>query len=404
MTTILDHYKILGVSVGAGINDVTSSYKRLCRLYHPDVNNDPESEELMKRINIAYTVLRDKLKREAAFREYMAYSRSTRRYASQEARTGGAEAGKAETSRTETSRAETESEKEAYSVIHSYFKALSSFDYSEAYDCLSLYDKRHISRASFLEWRTSVARLFPMREFKVGERSAPATVTFNDDKVLQARKFYVKVTEEDLKDNTQNAGDVEKLVIRENGVWKVFLGYRNVHELTRTFDERFEAGRKQDVAKSFGEYYNGLYPEYNMFSAAGMRKAALREIYRQKRFGGNLTFAAISVSVSGGREAGLDELLRSTARTINRTLRETDIPAYVGDGVFAILFVELKKKNAEYIVDRLAKKIRGGAGAQLGERADIEYAFESWPASSYADIGAMNKVLGSFAKNYKDLM
>ena len=394
MVTILDHYKILGVSVGAGINDVTSSYKRLCRLYHPDINNDPESEELMKRINIAYTVLREKLKREAAFRERFAYSRPARRYPGPETRAGAAE----------TYRTGVDSEKEAYSVIYNYFKSLSAYSYSDAYDCLSLYDKRHISRESFIEWRKSVARLFPMREFKVENKSAPASVTFNDDKVFPARKYFVAVTEEDLKDNTDSAGNVEKLVINENGVWKVFLGYRNVHELTRTFDERFEAGRKQDVAKMLEEYYNGLYPEYNMLSAAGMRKAALREIYRQKRFGGNLTFAAISVSLSGGREAGWDELLRSAAGTINRTLRETDTPAYAGDGVFAILFVELRKKNAEYIIDRLAKKIRGGAGAQLGERADIEYTFETWAPNSFADIGAMNKVIESLTKNSKELI
>ena len=392
MLTIFDHYKVLGVSAGAGLNDITSSYKRLCRMYHPDVNSDPESEEQMKRINIAYTVLREKLKREASFREHSSYSsRTARRYTAPEARAGGAG----------THRTGAESEKEAYSVIFEYFKALSAYNYSRAYNFLSAYDKRHISRESFVEWRASVARLFPMREFKVGNRSAPATVTFNDDKVLYARKFYVAVTEEDIKDNTASAGSVEKLVINENGKWKVFLGYRNVHELTRTFDERFEAGRKQDVAKILEEYYNGLCPEYNMLSAAGMRKAALREIYRQKRFGGTLTFAAISVSVSGGREAGQDELLRSAARTINRTLRETDIPAYVGEGIFVILFVELKKKNAEYIVDRLAKKIRGGAGAQLGERADIAFALESWTSNSVADIGALNKVLETFTKTVK---
>ena len=394
MVTILDHYKTLGLSFGAGIGDLTSSYKRLCRIYHPDINSEPGSEELMKRINIAYTVLREKFEREAALRERLAHTRTARRYASPDARASGAE----------TRRPATGTEKEAYSVIFGYFKALSAYDYSEAYDCLSLYDKRHISRKSFIEWRASVARLFPMREFKIENRSAPATVTFNDDKVLLARKYYVAVTEEDLKNNTICSGSIEKLIINENGEWKVFLGYRNIHELTRTFDERFEAGRKQNVAKLFEEYYDGLHPEYNMFSAAGMRKAAMREIYRQKRFGGTLTFAGISVSVSGGREAGQDELLRSAARTINRTLRETDIPAYVGDGVFAILFVELKKKNAEYIIDRLAKKIRGGAGAQLGERAEIKYTFDSWSSNSVADIGAMNKVLRNLTKNSKDLM
>ena len=389
MATLLDHYRILGVSVGAGIADVTSSYKRLCRIYHPDISDDPESEELMKRINIAYTVLREKLRREAAFRERTPYpQRPARRYAGPETRYTGYDA----------RRADAESEKKAYAVIHEYFKAISAYDYSRAYDCLSAYDKRHISRESFIEWRTSVARLFPMREFFVESKSTEASVTFNDDKTLYARKYHVIVTEESLAEKTTSSGEVEKLVISEGGEWKVFLGYRSVMELTRTFDERFEAGRRRDVAERFEEYYSGLQPEYDMFSPVGMRKAVSREIYRQKRFGGTLTFAAISVKAGGVCEHGQDELLRSAAATINSALRETDIPAYIGDGVFAIMFVELRKKNAGDIIARLAEKIRKDAGPLFDGSANIEYAFESWSGNNSADMDALNKVLKKFHK------
>ena len=388
MPTLYDHYKVLGVSYGAGIADVTASYKRLCRIYHPDVNSDPESEELMKRINIAYSVLRDKLRREAAVRERAAYYRTTKRYSDPDTQATWSDARKANA----------EAEKGAYTVIHEYFKAINSFDYPGAYEYLSSYDKRRISRESFIKWRESVARLFPMREFKVESSSTAAVVTFNNEKTLNARKFMVMVTEEDLADNTVNSGDVEKLVISENGEWRIFLGYRNVAELTREFDERFRNGLKRDVAKQFDEYYAGLCPEYNMFSLAGMRKAVSREMYRQKRFGGTLTFAAISVSDGSARGSGQEELQRSAAKTINNSLRETDVPAYAGDGVFVILFVELKRKNAEEVVSRLSKKIRGGAGVRLGGDADIEYAFETWSGGGFADFDSMNKVLKKFYK------
>ena len=383
MSNILEHYKVLGVSVGAGIADVTSSYKRLCRSYHPDVNSDPESEELMKKINIAYTALREKLMREAAFRERAAYARPVRRYAAPDARAGWADA----------HRTGAEPEKEAFFVIHSYFKAISSFDYSGAYGFLSSYDRRHITRESFAKWRASVARLYPMREFEVTGGSSAAAITFNDGKALQARKFRVIVTEEDFAENRIRSDEVEKLVIRENGEWKVFLGYRNVGELTHTFDERFETGRKRDIEKRLDEYYNGLDPEYNMLNLTGMHKAVSRELYRQKRFGGTLTLAAISVKAGGMRETGREELLRSVARTINGALRETDVPAYAGDGVFAVLFVGLKKKNAEDTVGRLIKNIRKGAGPHLGERASIEYIVESWTGGSLAGVEALDKIL-----------
>ena len=388
MNTFLDHYKVLGVSVGAGIGDVTSSYKRLCRIYHPDINSDPESEELMKRINIAYAVLREKLKREALMRERTAYTRLVKRYPTAEARAGAAEARKASA----------ESAMQAYTVIHNYFKAISTFDYSEAYNCLSAYDKRHITRESFIQWRKSVARLFPMREFTVDSDSVSATVICGSDDTLTARKFRVRVTEENLAEGKTGSGEVEKLVVSENGEWKVYLGYRNVYELTRTFDERFETRRKKDIEGILEEYYKDLCPEHNMLSQAGMRKEVSRELYRHKRFGGTLTFLAILIKSGGMREAGLEELLRSVAKTINSTLRKTDTPAYLGDSVFAILFVELKKKNAEEIVGRLAENIRKGAGRLLGERAEIKLAYETWSGSNPADMDALNRVLKKFSK------
>ncbi|APB32852.1 heat shock protein [Gloeomargarita lithophora Alchichica-D10] len=54
-----DYYDILGVSRGANAEEIKSSYRRLARKYHPDVNKEPGSEERFKEINRAYEVLSD---------------------------------------------------------------------------------------------------------------------------------------------------------------------------------------------------------------------------------------------------------------------------------------------------------------------------------------------------------
>ena len=388
MSSLLEHYKILGVNAGAGFADVTSSYRRLCRIHHPDVSNDPESEELMKRINSAYTVLREKYKKEAAFRERQSYPRTTRRSSGPDTRAHGAE----------NRKVGAEAEKEALSVLTGYFKAISECEYSTAYGYLSSYDRQHISRDSFVQWRKSVARLYPMREFRISGGQSGVTLSFSDGRTVLACRFRVEVTEEVLAESTMQTGVVEKMVVSEDSVWKVFLGYQGVSELTRSFEEQFEARRKRDINRRWEEYYSGMYPEYNMLSIAGMRKAVLKELYRQKRFGGTLTFAAISLKPGSYRSAGEDELLRSAARTIVGALRETDIPAYAGDGVFAVLLVELRKKNADDIIRRLIEKIRKNAGPQLGVKAEIDYEFASWSGNTYADIEVLNRVLRKFRK------
>jgi len=378
MANILEHYKVLGINIGAGLGDVTSSYKRLCRIYHPDVNDNPESEEQMKRINIAYSALRDKLKREMAFRQRQSYPGPGRRHASHGVRA--------------------ETETEANSALFSYFKAIGECDYTGAYIYLSNHDRRSISLESFINWRKSVSRLYPMREFRIKGGQPAITVSFGDGRSCIGFRFRVMISEEDIADGSVNSGEVEKAVIYENGTWKVFLGYQSVGDLTRGFDERFEARRERDITKRWEEYNSGIYPDYNMLSLTGMRKAVLKELYRQKRFGGTLTFAAISVKTGSVRGAGEDELLRSAARTIVGALRETDIPTYAGDGVFAMLLVELRKKNAEEIVGRLIEKIRKNAGPQLGGKARIEYDIMSWSGQGPADIDALNTVLRKFRK------
>ena len=383
MGNILEHYRVLGISVGAGLSDVKSSYKHLCRMYHPDLNDDPESEELMKKINIAYTVLRDKLRRDAAFRERQAYPRPMRRYPTPDPRSDMRKAN---------------AEKEAKAVLESYFEAINACDYSGAYSFLSLYDKRHITRESFVDWRKSVARLYPMRDFKITSGLPSVTVKFNDGKSCMAYKYRVIITEENIADGCAQSGEVEKVAIHENRMWRVFLGYQGVGELTRGFEERFEVRRKHDIARRWNEYCTGLYQEYDMLSVEGMRKAATREIYRQKRFGGTLTFAAVSVKAGDTKGNGQDELLRSTARTIAGSLRETDVPAYIGDGVFTILFVELQGRDAEGILGRLSEKIRKNAGPLLGGKAAIVFEYESWSGRSLAGMDVINRVLRKFHK------
>ncbi len=57
-------YDILGVSRIATPAEIKSAYRRLARIYHPDVNSDPTAAEKFARINEAYQVLIDADKRQ----------------------------------------------------------------------------------------------------------------------------------------------------------------------------------------------------------------------------------------------------------------------------------------------------------------------------------------------------
>ncbi len=61
--TFRDYYFALGIKRTASQIDVQKAFRRLARLYHPDVNHSPNAEEKFKQISEAYEVLGDLNKR-----------------------------------------------------------------------------------------------------------------------------------------------------------------------------------------------------------------------------------------------------------------------------------------------------------------------------------------------------
>jgi molecular chaperone DnaJ len=59
-----DYYKVLGVASGASHEEITKTYRKLARKYHPDANpDDPTAEDRFKEISAAYEVIGDETRR-----------------------------------------------------------------------------------------------------------------------------------------------------------------------------------------------------------------------------------------------------------------------------------------------------------------------------------------------------
>ena len=63
MTSARDLYETLQVHHSAEPEVIESAYRRLARMYHPDVNPDPAAARYMQEINSAYENLKDPVKR-----------------------------------------------------------------------------------------------------------------------------------------------------------------------------------------------------------------------------------------------------------------------------------------------------------------------------------------------------
>ena len=57
------YYEILNVKDDATVSEIKRQYRKLVRMYHPDVNSSVEAEQIFKEINRAAEILLDETKR-----------------------------------------------------------------------------------------------------------------------------------------------------------------------------------------------------------------------------------------------------------------------------------------------------------------------------------------------------
>jgi DnaJ-class molecular chaperone len=58
------YYEILGVSVDATVSEIKTAYRKLARIYHPDINKSEDAIEVFKQITTAYETLSNSQERE----------------------------------------------------------------------------------------------------------------------------------------------------------------------------------------------------------------------------------------------------------------------------------------------------------------------------------------------------
>ena len=357
MSQATDYYKILRIGYDARKEDIISSYRRLCKIYHPDINRDPGAIEIMKQINLAYSILFNDMSREE-------YNRTYRR---------GAVRGEGPVRDERT----VQDEKKAHSIMGDYFKSLMAGDFERAYHALSLYDRQYVTMQSFCKWRKAVQRVYTMRGYKINDIGENTSLTLENGKTVPAKKLYIDVTEKNNSGQKLESSKITKFAVSENGFWRVFIGYRDLNEIAKTFENLSIQQEQGEIAKMWEEYCEDMYRDMNILSLRGFLKRADKELYRFKRYSQPMALACIKVKPSGGRmsEQALANINEAAAEIITKSVRDTDIAAYTGNGIFAILYVELKKRHASSVLRRLVSNVERGISSPAAPKINVSSSF-----------------------------
>lgn len=380
MTKQLDYYKILRIEYGADKADIVAAYRKLCKIYHPDISRNPGSEEIMKQINNAYAVLSNDAKREAYYRSYAASKpRKQNQYgntaASRETQTWNSRRGRTygETYGQRRAKAK-KAEEKAFLSVQDYLSCLLTHNYQRAYELLSDRDKDYVTQKAFTDWREAVNRHYIMREFQINGYEAVLANSIRAGMRGQIWKYNTDLVELNLKNQVLESRNGACYLIPENGKWRVLLDAGELTEIARVIQELSPYHQKSEMEKYWEQYCEDNCRQLGLLSLSGFIKKAGSELYGYSRYKQSLILVSFAVKPlsSGWPDRVKLDILKTLSETLKSSIRSSDIPAYLGNGVFIVLFSQLKKRRARSITDRLIEKMTIKVYEELKVRIDVQ--------------------------------
>lgn len=311
----LDYYSILQVHHEAEPEIIIGAYKKLCKKYHPDVNNSFEAEEKMKLINIAYEVLSDTNKRNRFHREWLNNNKK---------------------SHSNVPKMEINNFY-AYKVINHYFNCISNKEYKKAYSLISQYDKNSIVLTDFIEWQEAVSKLYKIGNIKISEFKFYKTYNHEQALFNQALEYELEVKEKNLTTNKVYNYIFTKIVVRENNTWKILLGYSDLKKYIEKYKFMADKDRLKGAVDFWLKHKDAIDEDTGLMNKKGFMKKIPQEIERYKRYGYIFSLCMIRFNASSIGNKALNEQLKILSYIIENNIRSTDFAARFDDNTILIL-------------------------------------------------------------------
>jgi GGDEF domain-containing protein len=346
MQVFTDYYRTLQVHHEASQEVIEAAYRRLCRIYHPDINHEPQALGRMQEINAAYEVLSAAAQRRAYHREWLAMSerRAAPRpqAAPQPPRQNPTEL--------------------AQQVLDGYFRCLMDNLWDEAYAKLTAADHRNVPMEDFRQWKATVAECYSIGSYAIKPFRRYFNCTVSGVAYREVFEFSVFVCDMDARIGHISEENYLKYVVLDGGHWRVCLGYSDVKPLILRFKYLQENAALMDPAQVYAEAVMSRDRHTGLLSREGFTEKAEAEATRSRRYGNLFTVSLLIIRPRGQATAFTDQeyagmCMVHAAKTIGRSIRQTDILARWGQSELVILFTETPRENAGFAMEILMEKL-----------------------------------------------
>ncbi|MCK9216648.1 MAG: diguanylate cyclase [Firmicutes bacterium] len=389
MRTKEDYYKILQVHYLAEPEVIESAYKRLAKKYHPDVNKNKESKEIMQRINKAYEVLGNPDKRGVYDMVWEKNYESRRGYDNKN-----------------------KDIHEKYNItlyksktaLDKYFKSIAEDKLDTAYGLISNIDKENITKEDFINWQKAVSVVYKLQKYDCEFHQV------YKDKLL-CGYLYSDVIEFDvaIEEYNEVMDMVEKNVIKkmvvldEDGEWRVFIGYEKLQGFINKFKSLTSLLNAKDIIQELNETHNRTDSLTGLLNQRGMKERIESEIQRFDRYGN--VFSLIMCNIYIGKRIGTsikeevrDFIISEMAKTLKGNLRGVDTIGRWEDNSFLILLPETNSVSAIKTANKIKTIFRE---ERIRHRSIIHKVSMSFSITEYASSleETLNKLNDGHSKN-----
>lgn len=249
----------------------------------------------------------------------------------------------------------------AKSVLDEYFDGIMNNRFDSSYELISSIDRLSITRDDFINWQRAVSMVFHLEEYSsklYGEYK---------DKLLNGRifsdvlEFSIDIIEYNAVMDMTGTDSFTKMIVLEDGKWRVFVGYKKLEPLISKFEALSSLLTAKEVINELSDRHSKVDSLTGLLNKRGLMDKVESEIHRFDRYGNMFSLIMCDINITNmfdnisvGKEV-TDHAVKFAGEILVSNLRKLDVAGRWGERAFLILLPETGLASANIVT----RKMRG---------------------------------------------